>query len=68
MVCQAIANVIYSKLLWKKVEIAYNQEQYALAESWCRICLYPLFDKAGELNKSKIARYVSIDPVLQFRD
>jgi hypothetical protein len=56
------------QLLWKKVEAAYNQEQYALAESWCHACLHPIFDKAGELNKSKIARYVSIDPVLRFRD
>ncbi|KAF2712150.1 SPO22-domain-containing protein [Pleomassaria siparia CBS 279.74] len=45
-------------LLWKRVEAAYLQEQYAVAESWCRVCLHPLFDKAGELNKSKIGRKI----------
>ncbi|KAF2190807.1 SPO22-domain-containing protein [Zopfia rhizophila CBS 207.26] len=45
-------------LLWKRVEATYSQEQYAVAESWCLLSLHPLFEKAGELNKAKIARKV----------
>ncbi|KAF2258604.1 SPO22-domain-containing protein [Lojkania enalia] len=45
-------------LLWKRVEVAFGQEQYAVAEAWCNICLHQLFEKAGELNKAKIARRV----------
>ncbi|KAF2463463.1 SPO22-domain-containing protein [Lindgomyces ingoldianus] len=45
-------------LLWKRVEATYNQEQFATAEFWCNLCLHMLFDKAGELNKSKITRRV----------
>ncbi|KAF2741108.1 SPO22-domain-containing protein [Polyplosphaeria fusca] len=43
-------------LLWKMVEAAHNQENFAEAEAWCSLCLHPLFDNAGTLNKSKIAR------------
>ncbi|KAF2036041.1 SPO22-domain-containing protein [Setomelanomma holmii] len=43
-------------LLWKRVEAAASQEQFDTAEAWCRICLHPLFDKAGAQNKAKIAR------------
>ncbi|KAF2281473.1 SPO22-domain-containing protein [Westerdykella ornata] len=45
-------------LLWRKVEAAYSQCQFAVAESWCRLCLRPLFEKAGELNRSKIFRKI----------
>ncbi|KAF2745815.1 SPO22-domain-containing protein [Sporormia fimetaria CBS 119925] len=43
-------------LLWKKVEAAYSQDQFATAEAWCRLCVHSVFDKAGELNKTKIIR------------
>ncbi|KAF2872932.1 meiosis protein SPO22/ZIP4 like-domain-containing protein [Massariosphaeria phaeospora] len=43
-------------LLWKRVEASYSQEQHEATDAWCRICLHPLFDKAGELNRSKIIR------------
>ncbi|KAF2199170.1 SPO22-domain-containing protein [Delitschia confertaspora ATCC 74209] len=43
-------------LLWKRVELAYSREQYRPAESWCHLSLHLLFEKAGELNKAKIAR------------
>ncbi|KAF2689190.1 SPO22-domain-containing protein [Lentithecium fluviatile CBS 122367] len=43
-------------LLWKKVDETYSQEQYTATEAWCRICLHTLFEKAGDVNKSKIAR------------
>ncbi|PVH94353.1 SPO22-domain-containing protein [Periconia macrospinosa] len=45
-------------LLWKQAEVTFSQEQYQLAENWCRICLHPLFEKAGDVNKSKIARKI----------
>ncbi|KAF2659423.1 SPO22-domain-containing protein [Lophiostoma macrostomum CBS 122681] len=45
-------------LIWKRVEAAGGPDQPALAESWCRLCLHPLFEKAGEINKSKVARKI----------
>ncbi|KAF2130996.1 SPO22-domain-containing protein [Dothidotthia symphoricarpi CBS 119687] len=45
-------------LLWKQVEGTHSQEQYGVAEAWCRICLHMLFDKAGAQNKSKITRKI----------
>ncbi|KAF1997925.1 SPO22-domain-containing protein [Amniculicola lignicola CBS 123094] len=45
-------------LLWKRLEAAYSQNHHEVAESWCRLCLHPLFEKAGETNKTKIARKV----------
>ncbi|ORY11635.1 meiosis protein SPO22/ZIP4 like-domain-containing protein [Clohesyomyces aquaticus] len=45
-------------LLWKRVEATYSQEQFALTELWCNLCLHPIFEKAGELNKAKIARKI----------
>jgi hypothetical protein len=44
------------QLLWKGVEAASSQEQHGVAEAWCRICLHPIFDKAGAQNKAKVAR------------
>jgi hypothetical protein len=44
------------QLLWKRVEAASSQEQHGVAEAWCRICLHPIFDKAGAQNKAKVAR------------
>ncbi|KAF2639244.1 SPO22-domain-containing protein [Massarina eburnea CBS 473.64] len=43
-------------LLWKRVETSGSQAEHAVAEKWCRLCLHSLFDKAGDVNKSKIAR------------
>ncbi|KAJ4319655.1 sporulation-specific protein 22 [Neodidymelliopsis sp. IMI 364377] len=43
-------------LLWKKVEETSTQEQHSIAESWCRLCLHPLFERAGAQNKVKITR------------
>ncbi|CAI6268821.1 unnamed protein product [Periconia digitata] len=45
-------------LLWKQAEATYSQNQHQTAEHWCRICLHPLFGKAGDVNKSKIARKI----------
>jgi hypothetical protein len=30
--------------------------QHEAAEAWCRLAIHRVFDKAGELNKAKIAR------------
>jgi hypothetical protein len=46
------------QLLWKKVEETYSREQYTETERWCETCLHPLLEKAGDVNKSKIARHV----------
>jgi hypothetical protein len=45
-------------LLWKKVEETSAQEHHCVAESWCRLCLHPLFERAGAQNKVKITRCV----------
>jgi hypothetical protein len=47
-----------AQLLWKRVESASTQEQFGVAEAWCRVCLHPVFDKSGAQNKAKIARLV----------
>lgn len=47
-------------LLWKRVEGTCSQEQYGVAEAWCRICLHPIFEKSGSQNKAKVARCVSL--------
>ncbi|KAH8730487.1 meiosis protein SPO22/ZIP4 like-domain-containing protein [Phaeosphaeriaceae sp. PMI808] len=43
-------------LLWKLVESAASQGQFAAAEEWCRICLHSIFEKAGAFNKAKVSR------------
>ena len=45
-------------LLWKKVGAAISQEQYHVAEAWCRMCLHAIFERAGVQNKSKVARKI----------
>jgi hypothetical protein len=47
------------QLLWKRVEAASSQEQHSIAEIWCRICLHPIFDKAGAQNKAKVSRSIT---------
>ena len=48
-------------LIWKRIEETTTQEQHNMAETWCRLCLHPLFTKAGAQNKGKITRYSSRD-------
>ncbi|KAH7075854.1 meiosis protein SPO22/ZIP4 like-domain-containing protein [Paraphoma chrysanthemicola] len=45
-------------LLWKRVEAASGQEQFDIAQAWCRLSLHSVFDKAGAQNKAKIARKI----------
>ncbi|KAL7773732.1 hypothetical protein CFE70_003699 [Pyrenophora teres f. teres 0-1] len=47
-------------LLWKMVEAAANQEHHDVAEAWCRLCLHPIFEKAGAQNKAKVSRFCCI--------
>lgn len=48
------------QLLWKMVEAAANQEHHDVAEAWCRLCLHPIFEKAGAQNKAKVSRFCCI--------
>ncbi|KAF3046085.1 hypothetical protein E8E12_010940 [Didymella heteroderae] len=45
-------------LLWKKAEAeaTTGQERDDTAGAWCRLCLHPIFEKAGAQNKVKITR------------
>jgi hypothetical protein len=43
-------------LLWKRVEAASKQEQTCEAESWCKLCLHPLFENSGAQNRAKVTR------------
>ncbi|KAI9690965.1 MAG: hypothetical protein M1822_008585 [Bathelium mastoideum] len=43
-------------LLWKRIEAAYNQAQYEVAEAWCEIAYHRLFENSGEVNIAIIAR------------
>ncbi|KAK7183868.1 hypothetical protein PSPO01_10204 [Paraphaeosphaeria sporulosa] len=45
-------------LLWKQVEATSSRGQHKEAEAWCGICLHALFNLAGEINKTKIARKI----------
>ncbi|KAI9795239.1 MAG: hypothetical protein M1835_006135 [Candelina submexicana] len=45
-------------LLWKRIESNYRQQNFAVAESWCRLSLHRVFERAGDLNTAKIARKV----------
>lgn len=43
-------------LLWKRIEVTCGQQQYDIAESWCRLALHPVFGRSGWLNVAKIER------------
>ncbi|KAI9880695.1 MAG: hypothetical protein M1830_001328 [Pleopsidium flavum] len=43
-------------LLWKQIEMTCGQQQYDVAESWCRLALHPVFERSGSLNVAKIER------------
>ncbi|TEA13067.1 Zinc cluster transcription factor acuM [Colletotrichum sidae] len=43
-------------LMWKKIEINYNQGQFDVAEGWCRLALEKIFDNGGPANKSGLGR------------
>ncbi|KAF1916890.1 meiosis protein SPO22/ZIP4 like-domain-containing protein [Ampelomyces quisqualis] len=45
-------------LLWKRVESTAQQDKPGDAEAWCRLCLHPVFDKAGAQNKARVARKI----------
>lgn len=50
-------------LIWKVSEIFFTQQNWRLSCSWCKLALHIVFDKSGELNDAKIARY---DPQSSF--
>ncbi|GAB7337066.1 hypothetical protein MBLNU457_g2471t3 [Dothideomycetes sp. NU457] len=43
-------------LMWKSIDKASATEHFEIAKAWCRLTQHPLFDNAGEINKSKLAR------------
>ncbi|KZZ87885.1 Meiosis specific protein SPO22 [Ascosphaera apis ARSEF 7405] len=43
-------------LLWKKIDHYFAVSDYATAEKWLRLARHPIFDNAGEINKSKLSR------------
>ena len=47
-------------LLWKSIESCYQQQQYYLAEAWCKLALHKIFDKSGSTNVEKLQRKLMI--------
>lgn len=47
---------VVGQLLWKKIDVAFNDERFAVAEQWCRLAQHRIFEKAGETNVTKIER------------
>ncbi|KAK2008451.1 SPO22-domain-containing protein [Colletotrichum eremochloae] len=43
-------------LLWKKIEVNYNQGHFDFADGWCQIALLPLFQNGGPANRSRLSR------------
>ncbi|KAK2055776.1 SPO22-domain-containing protein [Colletotrichum caudatum] len=43
-------------LLWKKIEVNYNQGHFGFADGWCQIALQPLFQNGGPANRSRLSR------------
>ena len=43
-------------MLWKRIEAAYSQENYALAEQWCHLSLHKIFNSSGSMNVGKLQR------------
>ncbi|KAG8627159.1 hypothetical protein KVT40_004642 [Elsinoe batatas] len=48
-------------LLWKAIETASAANHFEDAERWCRLSAHKVFTKAGESNKSKLARKTMIN-------
>lgn len=43
-------------LMWKNTSSSNNAQSERAAEAWCRLACHPLLQRAGDLNKSKLAR------------
>ena len=43
-------------LLWKRIDAAYSQEKYELAEQWCNLSLHRIFSSSGSMNIGKLQR------------
>ncbi|KAJ3950129.1 sporulation-specific protein 22 [Colletotrichum fioriniae] len=46
-------------LIWRKIEVNYNQGHFDFADGWCQIALQPLFQNGGPANFSRLGRCVS---------
>ncbi|KAI8316407.1 Transcriptional regulator [Colletotrichum sp. SAR11_59] len=52
----ASAAVAALTIMWKKIEVNYNQGHFQLAEGWCRIALQSIFENGGPANRSRLCR------------
>ncbi|KAJ0162227.1 hypothetical protein CTA2_4896 [Colletotrichum tanaceti] len=43
-------------LIWKKIEVNYNQGHFDIADGWCQVALQPLFQNGGPSNMSRLGR------------
>ncbi|KXH33815.1 hypothetical protein CSIM01_12068, partial [Colletotrichum simmondsii] len=43
-------------LIWRKIEVNYNQGHFDFADGWCQIALQPLFQNGGPANMSRLGR------------
>ncbi|EXF81759.1 hypothetical protein CFIO01_04807 [Colletotrichum fioriniae PJ7] len=43
-------------LIWRKIEVNYNQGHFDFADGWCQIALQPLFQNGGPANLSRLGR------------
>ena len=43
-------------LLWKSIESYCQQQQFYVAEGWCRLALHAVFEKSGSMNVGKLHR------------
>ncbi|KAK1478311.1 hypothetical protein CTAM01_15036 [Colletotrichum tamarilloi] len=55
----AIEELMGVLLIWKKIEVNYNQGHFDFADGWCQIALQPLFQNGGPANMSRLGRCVS---------
>lgn len=46
----------FLQLIWKKIEANYTQNQFEMAEKWCRLALSRVFDTSGPTNRNKLER------------
>ena len=56
LILTATASHAAHLLLWKQTEAMFDQQQYDVAGSWCRLALHPVFGSSGWLNIAKIER------------
>jgi hypothetical protein len=57
----AEATHIVLVLLWKQIELGFNNDKLGDAVVWCQLAMHPLlFDDLDDLNAGKIKRYATL--------